>query len=264
MNVSFIGLGVQGKYLAINLAEAGHDLMVYDLRPEPLAELASHGAKVAKSCREAGAHAEISCVCVLDDDQLRSAVSGADGVLAGIRPGSLVVSHSTVEPQTIAELAQAAKACDVEFLDAPVSGGELGAKNKTMAYMVGGSPQAFARCRPVFETSGTNVIHAGPSGSGIRAKLAHQLIVCVNMLSAYEGMRVGQEAGLTPEVLENTINAGLAQSRVADRWFKRKLGAHSRDLFSKDLRLCLKFAAELKVPVPGAALAQQMLDRIET
>jgi 3-hydroxyisobutyrate dehydrogenase-like beta-hydroxyacid dehydrogenase len=264
MKVSFIGLGVQGKYLAINLADAGHDLMVYDLRPEPLAELASHGAKVAKSCREAGAHAEISCVCVLDDEQLRNAVSGADGVLAGVRPGSIVVSHSTVEPETIAELAQAAKARDVEFVDAPVSGSEPGATNKTMAYMVGGSPEAFARCRPVFETSGSNIVHAGPSGSGIRTKLAHQLMVCVNMLSAYEGMRLGLEAGLAPEVLEKAINAGSAQSRVADRWFKRKLGPHAREVFYKDLRLCLKFAHELKVPIPGAALAQQMLDRIVT
>lgn len=130
MKLSFIGLGVQGKYLAINLVGAGHDLMVYDLRPEPLVELASLGAKVAKSCRDAGAHAEISCVCVLDDDQLRTAVAGDDGVLTGIRPGNLVVSHSTVEPRTIAEMAQAAKARDVAFVDAPVSGSELGAKNK--------------------------------------------------------------------------------------------------------------------------------------
>ena len=264
MKVSFIGLGVQGKYLAINLADAGHDLMVYDLRPEPLKELVSHGARVAGSNREAGAHGEIVCVCVLDDEQLRSAVSGAEGVLAGIRPGSIVVSHSTVEPQTIAELAQAAKARDVEFVDAPVSGSEPGAKNKTMAYMVGASPEAFARCRPVFETSGSNIVHAGASGSGIRTKLAHQLMVCVNMLSAYEGMRVGLQAGLSSEVLEKAINAGSAQSRVADRWFKRKLGPHAREVFYKDLRLCLKFAHELNVPVPGAALAQQMLDRIVT
>src|SRR5215210_5043968 len=112
MKLSFIGLGVQGKYLAINLADAGHDLMVYDVRREPLKELVAHGARVAGSNRDAGAHGEIVCVCVLDDDQLRSAIAGADGVLAGVRPGSIVVSHSTVDPQTIAELAQAAKARD--------------------------------------------------------------------------------------------------------------------------------------------------------
>lgn len=264
MKLSFIGLGVQGKYLAINLADSGHDLVVYDVRPEPLQELAAHGAKLARSCREAGAHGEVVCVCVLDDAQLRTALLGPDGVLAGARPGTIVAVHSTVEPDTIAELAQAAQARDVELVDAPVSGSEPGAKNKTMSYMVGGSPEAFARCRPVFAVSGPNIIHTGASGTGIRAKLAHQLMVCVNMLSAYEGMRVGIAAGLAPELLEQVIHAGSAQSRVADRWFKRKLGPHAREVFYKDLKLCLKFAHELKVSVPGAALAQQMLDKIVT
>jgi 2-hydroxy-3-oxopropionate reductase len=135
--------------------------------------------------------------------------------------------HSTVEPQTIAELAQACRARGIELIDAPVSGSEPGAKDKTMSCMGGGSAEAFARCRPVFETSGSNIIHTGPSGTGIRTKLAHQLMVCVNILSAYEGMRLGLEAGLSPEVLEKAINAGVAQSRVADRWFRRKFGPHA-------------------------------------
>lgn len=264
MKVGFIGLGVQGKYLAVNIAEAGHDVLVYDLRAQPCQEVAARGARVAASNREVGAHAELVCICVLDDEQLRSVVLGAEGVLAGARPGSVIAVHSTVEPATIAELAQAAQARGVELLDAPVSGSEPGAKNKTMAYMVGGSAEAFARCRPVFAASGPNIIHTGGSGTGIRAKLAHQLMVCVNMLSAYEGLRLGLEAGLAPEVLEQVIHAGSAQSRVADRWFKRKPGSHAQGLFYKDLRLCLKYAHELKLSVPGAALAQQMLDKIVT
>jgi 3-hydroxyisobutyrate dehydrogenase-like beta-hydroxyacid dehydrogenase len=264
MKVGFIGLGVQGKYLAINIAEARHDVMVHDLRREACEEAAARGAKVAKSNREVGTHGELICVCVLDDEQLRAVVLGPDGVLAGARSGSIIAVHSTVEPATIAALAQAAKEKQVELIDAPVSGSEPGAKNKTMAYMVGGSPEAFARCQPIFAVSGPNVIHTGPTGTGIRAKLAHQLMVCVNMLSAYEGMRLGVEAGLAPEVLEKITNAGSAQSRIADRWFKRKLGPHARGVFYKDLRLCIKFAHELNLPVPGAALAQQLLDRIVT
>lgn len=264
MKLAFIGLGVQGKYLAINLAQAGHDLMVYDLRPEPLAELASHGAKIAKNCREAGAHGEITCVCVLDDDQLRAAVLGDEGVLAGAARGSIVAVHSTVDPATIMALAEAAAKRGVELIDAPVSGSEPGARNKTMAHMVGGSVEAFARCRPVFEASGPNVIHTGPTGTGIRAKLAHQIMVCLNMLSAYEGMRLGTEAGLSPEILERVMNAGSAQSRIGDRWSKRRLHAQAREVFYKDLRLCLKYAHDLKLPLPGAALAQQLLDKIVT
>lgn len=262
MKLSFIGLGVQGKYLAINLAQAGHDLMVYDLRPGPLAELASHGAKIAGNGREAGAHGEIISICVLDDDQLRTVVLGDQGVLAGAARGSIIAVHSTVEPATIALLADAAAARGVELLDAPVSGSEPGARNKTMAHMVGGSVAAFARCRPIFAVSGPNVIHTGPSGTGIRAKLAHQIMVCLNMLSAYEGMQLGVAAGVSPEILEQVVGAGSAQSRIGDRWSKRKLHAQAREVFYKDLRLCLKYAHDLKLPLPGAALAQQLLDRI--
>jgi 2-hydroxy-3-oxopropionate reductase len=262
MKLSFIGLGIQGKYLAINLADAGHDLRAFDLRQEPLAQVVSHGAKAAKSCRECGEHGEIVCVCVLDDSQLKDVLLGKDGVLEGIKKGAIIAVHSTVEPGTIAELAEAARAKGVELVDAPVSGSEPGARNKTMAYMVGGSAEAFARCKPVFEVSGPNVFHTGPSGTGIRTKLAHQIMVCLNMLSAYEGMRLGTEAGVSPEVLTKVMNAGSAQSKIADRWFQRKLHAQAREVFYKDLRLCIKYAHELNLPVPGAALAQQLLDRI--
>ena len=262
MRVSFIGLGIQGKYLAINIAEAGHDVLAFDLRPEPLAEVVAHGAKAAKSCRECGEHGELVCVCVLDDEQLRRVLLGDDGALENMRRGSIVAVHSTVEPGTIAELAEAAQAKGVELVDAPVSGSEPGARNKTMTYMVGGSADAFARCKPVFEVSGPNVFHTGASGTGIRTKLAHQIMVCLNMLSAYEGMRLGTEAGVAQDVLTKVMNAGSAQSKIADRWFQRKLHAQAREVFYKDLRLCIKYAHELNLPVPGAALAQQLLDRI--
>jgi 2-hydroxy-3-oxopropionate reductase len=262
MKVSFIGLGIQGKYLAINLSQAGHDLLAYDVRAEPLAEVAAHGGRAAKSSRECAEHGEIVCVCVLDDAQLKAALIGPEGVLAGIGKDAIIAVHSTVEPDTIAELASAARARGAELVDAPVSGSEPGARNKTMTYMVGGSAEAFARCKPVFEVSGPNVFHTGPSGTGIRTKLAHQIMVCLNMLSAYEGMKLGTQAGVSPEVLTKVMNAGSAQSKVADRWFQRKLHAQAREVFYKDLRLCIKYAHQLGLPVPGAALAQQLLDRI--
>ena len=262
MKVGFIGLGVQGKYLAINLADAGYDLMAFDLRPGPLDEVAAHGAKKATSNKNVGAHGDIICICVLDGQQARQVVCGPDGVLAGARPGSLIVVHSTIEPSIITELAEAAQLRNVELIDAPVSGSEPGAKSKTMSYMVGGSVQTFERVRPIFETSGKNIIHTGGLGTGIRAKLAHQIIISVNMLAAYEGMRVGIEAGLSAEVLEQVTSTGAAQSRVADRWFRMKLGPHAQGVFYKDLKLCLEFAHELNISAPGAALAQQLLEKI--
>jgi 3-hydroxyisobutyrate dehydrogenase len=262
MKVGFIGLGVQGKHLAINIAKAGFDLSVFDVRRPPLDELKSHGAKVASSTKDIGAHGEIVCVCVLDDDQVRTVLLGADGVLAGAKPGTIVAVHSTIDPATIAEVAEAAKARQVELIDAPVSGSETGAIAKTMAYMVGGSLEAFEKCRPVFEASGKNIIHTGALGTGIRAKLAHQLIISVNMLAAYEGMRLGVAAGLAPDLLERVVGAGAGQSWIAERWSKLKFGPHAEGIFYKDLRLCLKFAHDHNMTVPGAALAQQLLDRI--
>ncbi len=262
MKVAFIGLGVQGKYLAINLARAGHDLMAYDLREAPLRELAFEGAKIARSNREVGEHAEVIEVCVVDDQQVESVVLGEDGVLAGTKPGSIVVIHSTVRPATISKLAGLCQAKGVEVVDAPVSGSEPGAKNRTMCYMVGASREAFERCLPLFSTSGKDIFHVGGLGAGIRAKLAHQVMICINMLSAFEGMRLGIEAGVAPDELEKVVHAGGAQSRVADHWQAFNPGRRSAPIFYKDLRLALEFAHELGITMPGAALTQQMIEQV--
>lgn len=218
MKVGFIGLGQQGKYLAINLAEAGYDLMVYDVRREPLEEVARAGATIGDSPRAIGQHAEVIAICVLNDAQLEAVVFGPQGILTAAAPGTVLVIHSTVEPSTIAKIGEAAAALNIEVVDAPVSRGEAGAKSKTMSYMVGGSDEAVGRCLPLFRTSGQSITRTGPSGSGIRAKLAHQLIVCINMLAAYEGMRLGREAGLPSAILEKVVHEGAAQSRMADHW----------------------------------------------
>jgi 3-hydroxyisobutyrate dehydrogenase-like beta-hydroxyacid dehydrogenase len=262
MKVGFVGLGMQGKYMAINLAAAGYDLMVYDTRPEPLAELKAAGAKLARSNAEVGRHAEIVQVCVLDDAQVEAVVAGPAGLLETAAPGTIVVVHSTIEPKTVDKLARLVAPKNVEILDVPVSGSERGAKAKTMSYMAGGSAEALAKCRPLFETSGNKIQHVGKLGDGMRAKLAHQIIITVNMMAAYEGMKVGVQSGLDPKILEKVIHEGLAQSWIADGWSDLKFGPHSREVFYKDLHLGLKLARELEISVPGAGLAQQLLDRI--
>ena len=261
MKAGFIGLGQQGKYLAINLAAAGYDLMVYDVRREPLEELARAGATIANSPRAVGHHAEITAICVLDDAQLEAVMFGPEGLLAAAAPGTIVVIHSTVEPSSIAKIAEAGAGLKIEVVDAPVSGGEPGAKGKTMSYMVGGNDEAVERCLPLFRTSARSITRTGPSGSGIRAKLAHQLIVCVNMLAAYEGMRLGRAAGLPSAILEQVVHEGGAQSRIADEWSRLSLRS-ATPVFFKDLQICLKFAHDLGLSVPGAALVQQLLEQI--
>jgi 3-hydroxyisobutyrate dehydrogenase-like beta-hydroxyacid dehydrogenase len=262
MKVGFIGLGMQGKYMAVNLAAAGYDLMVFDPRPEPLRELAAAGAKVAGSNAEVAAHAGIVQVCVLNDAQVETVVGGPKGLLETAKPGTIIVIHSTIEPATIQKLASMVAAKKVELIDAPVSGSEKGAKAKTMSFMVGGSKSALEKCRPLFETSGPKIQHVGELGAGMRAKLAHQIIISINMMAAYEGMRVGVESGLDPKILEKVISEGLAQSWVADHWSDLKFGPHSQMVFYKDLQLGMNLAQKLGVSVPGAELAQQLLAKI--
>ena len=131
-----------------------------------------------------------------------------------------------------------------------------------MSYMAGGSAEALEKCRPLFETSGPKIQHVGKLGTGVRAKLAHQIIISINMMAAYEGMKVGVESGLDPAILEKVIHDGLAQSWIADEWSNLSFGPHSRLVFYKDLHLGLKLAHDLGISVPGAGLAQQMLDKI--
>jgi 3-hydroxyisobutyrate dehydrogenase-like beta-hydroxyacid dehydrogenase len=262
MKVGFIGLGMQGKYMAVNLVEAGYDVTVYDTRSEPLEALAAAGAKIAKSNAEVAKHAEVVQVCVLNDAQVEAVVTGPAGLLETAAPGTTIVIHSTIQTQTIEKLAPLCAAKNVEIMDAPVSGSEKGAIAKTMSFMVGGSAEALAKVRPLFETSGPKIQHVGPLGDGTKAKLAHQIIITVNMMAAYEGMKVGVDAGLDPKILEKVIREGLAQSWIANEWSDLSFGPHSQMVFYKDLDLGLKLAHDLGVSVPGAGLAQQMLHKI--
>ena len=268
--VGFIGLGNMGKHMAINIANAGFDLMVYDLRPEPMRELTAPGAKAARSADEIGAHGEIIEVVVVDDAQVEAALLGEGGALSAAKRGSIIVIHSTVHPRTVRKLAEQAAAKGVTLIDAEVSGGERGAIAKTLCYMVGGDKAAFERCRPIFATSGANIFHLGALGSGAITKLAHNLIVYVNMLAASEGMRLAEKAGVDLKSMEQVVHAGAAQSRVADHWsqqhkLKDTYTSGPRglmDLMHKDLRLALELGHDLGLSLPGAALTQQLLQRM--
>jgi 3-hydroxyisobutyrate dehydrogenase-like beta-hydroxyacid dehydrogenase len=269
-HVGFIGLGNIGKSMAINLAKAGFDLMVYDLRSEPMRELAAFGAKCARSLEEIGHHSEIIELVVVDDAQVEAVTLEEGGVLASARPGTIIAVHSTIHPRTVRKVAALAQAKSVIVIDAQVSGGERGAYAKTLCYMVGGDKSAFERCRPLFATSGSEIFHLGALGAGAAAKLAHNLIVYVNMLAASEGMTLAQAAGIDVTTMEKVIHAGAAQSRVADHWSQQRILANTytsgpkglMELIHKDLRLALEFGHDLGLPLPGAALTQQLISRI--
>lgn len=263
--VGFIGLGEQGKPMAVNLArDSRFDLTVYDLRTEPMNELAAVGAKVAASPREVAANSEIIEIIVVNDAQVEAVVYGPDGVLEGAQPDSVIVIHSTVRPATVHTAAERAAERGVKLIDAAVSGGARGAETRNLCYMVGGDQETVARCRRVFETSASenSIFHVGAIGAGMTAKLAHQVIICLNILAAHEGMRLGAKAGIDLKVLQDIVRAGGAQSRIADHWVKYPPKPETGVLFYKDLALALEFAHEMGLSLPGAAMTQQLIESV--
>ncbi len=268
--VGYIGIGNIGKPIATNVVKGGFDLMVCDLREEPMKELAALGAKTAHSPMEVGQHAEIIEMSVVDDAQVERVIAGEKGILSGAKPGTIVAIHSTIHPRTVKRVAELAKASGIHVMDAQVSGGERGARAKTLCYMVGGEKEDFEKCRPVFETSGKEIFHVGQVGMGAVAKLAQQVIVMMNRLSAYEGMLLGESAGMDPKILQDVVRASSGDSRVASNWDQyRDIGtsdlaiAKERlDAFYKGLIPALELGHELGLSLPGLALTQQLLDRV--
>jgi len=268
--VGFIGLGNIGKPMAMNGARAGFDLMVYDLREEPLKELAALGATIARSAREVGEHGEVIELVVVDDAQVEAVILGEGGILNGAKPGAVIAIHSTVHPKTVRKIAELAKEKGVGVIDAQISGGARGAQAQTLCYMVGGDKALLEKCRPVFATSGAHIFHLGELGMGAVAKLAHNLIVYVNMLAASEGIRLGEKAGLDLKALQDVVHASAGQSRVADSWLQQRTLRDTyttgpqglMQLIHKDLRLALELGHDLGLPLPGAALTQQLIARV--
>ena len=267
--VGFIGLGNIGKPMAVNVAKGDFDLMVYDVRPEPIKELVALGAKAALSPLDIGKHAEIVDLVVLNDAQVEEITMGPQGVFNTMARGSIVAIHSTVHPKTVKKVFEAGKAKGIDVFDAQVSGGEKGAAAKSLAYMVGGDKALLERCRALFNTSAGNIFHLGPLGSGASAKIAHNMIVYVNFLAAAEGMRLAKKLGIDLDAFEALVHVSGGQSTAMDTWQERRKrwDADPRperlpELYYKDLALALTMAHEAGVALPGAALAQQQVDMI--
>ena len=268
--VGFIGLGTMGKPMAINIAKAGFDLMIYDIREEPLRELGTLGVKIARSAKEVGEYADIIEIAVLDDAQVEAVGFGDAGVLMGARAGAIVAIHSTVLPKTLKAITENASSKNIIIVDAPISGGETGAYEQRLCYMVGGSKESVDQCREVFATSGAEILHLGEVGTGTAAKIINQILVCINMLAMFEGVSVAEKAGLDLKLLQKVIHNSAGQSYMADHWFERiervsqspDALRHQWEGFYKTLSVALECANDLGVFLPGAALTQQLLAKI--
>jgi 2-hydroxy-3-oxopropionate reductase len=268
--VGFVGLGRLGKPIAANILAAGFDLMVFDLRNEPMEELARLGAKRARSLRELSEHSAIIGVAVVDDAQVEEVLMSDSGLLQSGPRDSIIMIHSTITPGTVRKLAQAGQAKGATVLDAPVSGGEEGARQRQLCYMVGGGKEAFEKVRPVLAASASHIFHMGELGTGATAKMILQVVVCINMLGAYEAEMLADKCGLDFRALQQVLRVSSGQSFVVDHWLERfkrpddPLAVRQRrtEVFYESLAPALLSAQDLDVSLPGATLAQQLLRRI--
>lgn len=261
--IGYIGLGNMGAPMAQRLLGWPGGLTVLDTRAEAVAPFADAGADVAGSPAELAGACELISVTVLDDAQVRDVVTGPDGLLSTARPGTVIAVHSTISDTTAVDLAEQCAAHGVDLVDAPVSGGAPGAKNGTLAVMVGATDDAFTKVREPFSCFASLVVHAGPAGAGTRMKLARNLLHFVSFTAATEAQRLAEAAGLDITELGRVVRhtdaitggAGAIMWRdntapidPADSWFP--IFSHARDLGEKDLALALDLSKRLGVDLP--------------
>jgi len=262
--IGFIGLGVMGKPMARNLLKAGYPLVVYDIRPEPVEELVKAGADRASSPKEVAEKSEVIITMLPDSPDVEEVILGEKGVLEGAKRGSIIIDMSSIAPLVSQRIARQVEEKGVEMLDAPVSGGEPGAVQGTLAIMVGGKEEVFNQCLDILKVMGKSVIRVGDIGAGGFAKLANQIIVAVNIEALSEALVLGMKAGLDPEVLYQAIRGGLAGSNVMDAKAPTMIQRNFKPgfrlkLHQKDLKNALETARDLQVPLPVTSLVQQMI-----
>lgn len=259
--IGFIGLGIMGKPMAKNLLRAGYPLVVYDVVPGPVAELAAAGAQAGASCADVAAQSEVVITMLPNSPEVREAVLGPGGVLEGASPGTIVVDMSSIAPLASRELAARLAERGVAMLDAPVSGGEPKAIEGTLAIMVGGPEPVFEEVKEILSKLGASVTHVGEIGSGNVAKLANQVIVGCNIAALGEAMVLATRAGVDPARVFQAIRGGLAGSTVMEAKMPLMLARNFKpgfriELHIKDLTNAIETAGSLEVPSP---LSEQVL-----
>ena len=263
-NIGFIGLGTMGRPMALNLIGGGHTLYLHSRSGVPQLLTAAGGVACANA-REVARKADIIIIMVPDTPDVASVLFGADGVVEGLSPGKVVVDMSSISPIETKTFAARVREHGCEYLDAPVSGGEVGAKNATLTIMVGGSPAAFERVKPLFELMGKNITLVGGNGDGQTCKVANQIIVALNIEAVGEALLFASKAGADPVKVRQALMGGFAASRVlevhGERMIKRAFDPGFRiELHQKDLNLALSGARALGMSLPNTATAQELLN----
>ncbi|GAB3882757.1 2-hydroxy-3-oxopropionate reductase [Kibdelosporangium lantanae] len=262
--VGFVGLGIMGGPMAGHLVTAGHEVIGYDVAPESLTRLADAGGKAAGSVAEAVAAADVVITMLPNHPHVEQVVLGEDGVLAHAREGLLLVDMSTIRPESSLAIAEAAKTKGVHVLDAPVSGGEAGAKQAALSIMVGGDADDFERAKPLFDVLGKTVVHVGPHSAGQVVKAANQLVVGGTYALVAEAIVLLEASGVDAKTGLDVLAGGLAASRILDlkreTMVARQFAPGFRiDLHHKDMGIALAAARQADVSLPVTGLVAQLV-----
>ena len=267
MKLGFIGLGVMGRPMALNLMKHGHQMGVYARRPQSVEPLVAAGAVSYKTPAELAAACEAVFTVVTNSSDVEQVVLGENGIIHGARAGSMVVDMETISPTVARNIAQALAAKGIEMLDAPVSGGPMGAEQATLSVMVGGKPAAFERAKPLLQCLGKTIVHMGDHGAGQITKACNQLALLVTAQGTAEALSLAARYGVDPAKVREVMLGGIAASRVLDLFGKRMVerdfaaGIEAR-LYYKDLHIVLDLVHELGLAAPAAALAMQSVNAL--
>ncbi len=262
-NIGFIGLGIMGAPMAGHLLKAGHRLFV-NTRSKVSQDLIDGGATVCTSAQEVARAADIIMLMLPDTPDVEKVLFGEHGVVAGLSAGKTVVDHSSIDPIATKQFGQRIKALGCDYLDAPVSGGEVGAKAASLTIMVGAETAAFERIKPLFELMGKNITLVGGIGDGQICKVANQIIVALNIAAVGEALVFASKAGADPAKVRQALMGGFAASRIlevhGERMIKRTFNPGFRiALHQKDLNLALQSAKSLNMALPQTAIAAQLM-----
>ncbi|MBB2987087.1 2-hydroxy-3-oxopropionate reductase [Terracoccus luteus] len=262
--IAFIGLGIMGSPMSVHLANAGHDVVGYNLHPDRTKDLVAAGGRAAGSIAEAVKGADVVAVMVPDSPDVQAVLQGDEGVFANAQPGTLVIDFSSIRPDVTAELAREASAHGFRLLDAPVSGGEAGAKNAALSIMVGGSAEDFAEAKPLLDTVGRTVVHVGGNGAGQTVKAANQLVVAANIQALAEAVVFLRAYDVDLDAALTVLGGGLAGSKVLDQKRDNMLSDSFEpgfriDLHHKDMGIVGSAAREAGVVLPLGTLVATLM-----
>jgi 2-hydroxy-3-oxopropionate reductase len=265
--IGFIGVGIMGQYMATHLINAGYELVVYDVVPEAIDRVVAAGAQKGQSCKDVAAQTDLIISMVPDTPDVEEVVLGQDGIIHAARAGQIYIDMSTIAPQTAIKVAETLGEKGVRCLDAPVSGGQVGAQNASLSIMVGGDEDLFNEVLPILEGMGSTITLCGPNGAGQTVKACNQIQVALNFVGMAEAFVLGAKAGVDPAIILQVLSGGYAQTRVMDvrgpKIIKGEFDPGFKSKFHyKDLNIIMDTAKTLHVALPATAVAHELFSAL--